>query len=132
MKKILPALILLLAATIVVPDATAQPYSRAYNVRHKQTFYYYPRANVYYDAYTREYIYPRRNGWVRVRVLPRELVVVNSPRFAVYNYGNDVWRYNYQHVRLYRAYAPPPPRVVVYQPAPYCAPGVHVSINARF
>ena len=76
MKKILISAMLVLAAlTFVAADVNAQPYGKAYGVRARQSFYYYPGVNVYFNIGTRQYIYPRNNTWISAPVLPAGFAV---------------------------------------------------------
>lgn len=133
MKKILLSCFLTAAVLSFAVESDAQRCRKNCCSTNKQSFYYYPQSNVYYDVAARHYIYPGRNGWVRVHRLPQEFHRTNARGYAVYNYGPDIWRYNTDHIRSYRRYAPPSPaRAVVYQPAPIVTPGVQISINATF
>ncbi len=118
MKKILLSAVIALAALFTVTGADAQAFrGSAYNAHNRQSFYYYPRANVYYNVASRQYIYPRNGVWVSVNFLPVNFQIRNTPRFMVYHYGTDVWRDNHTHCVTYSRYRQP---VIVYHdPYPY-------------
>ena len=108
MKKVLLSAIIATAAIILSANANAQSFHanvKCANTR--QAFYYYPRANVYYNAASRQYFYPRNGVWVSVNFLPVNFRIINEPRFTVYHYGNDVWRDNHTHYITYKRYADP-------------------------
>lgn len=112
MKKVLLSAIIATAAIIMSANANAQSFhANVKCVNTRQAFYYYPKANVYYNVSSRQYFYPRNGGWVSVNFLPINFRITNEPRFTVYHYGPEVWRDNHIHYVTYRRYAEP---VVVY------------------
>jgi hypothetical protein len=69
------------------------------------TFYYYPRANIYYDLDRERYIYPDtvKGGWQKSKKLPGDgkdklgqYVILNNPT-------PPVWAHNSQHRLVYGA-----------------------------
>ncbi len=135
MKKLSVFLTTLVIMFFLSSEVSAQPpWAKAYGKRNKEwkedrkhrdkhfvqqrrAYYYYPASNVYYSPVYHNYWYPRNGAWVNVNVLPRNIVVVNEPRYDVYYDGDDVWRDNRVHYERYR---------------PVPKPGVSVDIHARF
>ena len=114
MKKNFLFLIIALLATGMCYDAGAQVvYYKQYHAPKQQAFYFYPRANVYFNLNTGMYSYPFKNGWAVSRNIPDRFVLRNTQRFIVYHAGADVWNDNRNHKYTYRKYIATP--VVVYQ-----------------
>ncbi|HRH61528.1 MAG TPA: hypothetical protein PL045_13215 [Chitinophagaceae bacterium] len=134
MKKIIISAMMVFAAlAFIAADVNAQPYGKAYGVAKRQSFYYYPGVNVYFNMGTRQYIYPRNGAWISAPVLPAGFVITNVTPYTVYNYGPNVWAYNSQHIRYYKPYCSyGAGRRVIYKPAPVFNPRPHVSIGIRF
>ena len=116
MKKIFILTCLLTTISFITSEVSAQPYGRAYGVRKRQSFYYYPNQNVYYNMESRRYVYPQNGIWISVASLPFQLTVTNMPRYEVNYYGEDVWVDNYRHRSAYPVYIAPQPVVVAPRP----------------
>ena len=93
MKKIMIALFFFAA---VIAGNTAQ----AQQLR----FYYYPKANVYYDPASRQYIYYDNSNWTTVQTLPSTIIVKDVPRVTVYSKTPQVWQMNAEHKEKYKNY----------------------------
>src|SRR5689334_5027746 len=93
MKKLVLSIMVVLSL-LTASKANAQRLS----------FYYYPDANVYYDPGNRHYIYYDHGSWINVSILPRTIIVRNTPRVIVYSDRQDVWRMNDEHMRKYKHY----------------------------
>jgi hypothetical protein len=105
MKRNTIVIMLAIVAGLVVSEAKAQPpWAPAWGKRRKmaqQEFYYYPSANVYYNVYNRQYIYPRNGVWVSVATPNFNFSFSNMPRYAVYSDGPEVWLNNGYHIERY-------------------------------
>ena len=137
MKKLPVFLTALVTMSFICTELSAQPpWAKAHGRRNnewqrerrhedrrfvpqpqRRSYYYYPSSNVYYSPVYHNYWYPRNGAWVNVNVLPRNIVIVNEPRYDVYYDGDEVWRENRVHYERYR---------------PVPKPGVSVDIHARF
>ncbi len=107
-------LFLFILVTGMSMDAGAQvKVYKVYPVQKKQAFYYFPKANVYYDLSARVYYYPYKNRWAVSKFIPAGYGVRTSPRFTVYHFGADVWQDNRIHQMTFKKYVAYP--VVVYQ-----------------
>ncbi len=103
MKKILLTTIIAITAVFSVADVNAQSFKVSeYGNKQRQSFYYYPVANVYYNVASRKYIYPRNGVWISVAALPFNFRISNTPRYSVYYYGSEIWKDNRTHVANYR------------------------------
>jgi len=96
MKKIFLALALLFTIGTTM-RVSAQQVQR-------QTFYYYPSSNIYYDVATGEYWYYDEPTvkWVIVKTLPSTITLERAPIDTVYYNGPDVWKDNAEHQRKYK------------------------------
>ncbi len=99
-------MIVLLAvlAGLITSEINAQaPWAPAWGKRRKQqqSFYYYPRANVYYNPAARQYMYPRNGVWVSVSTPNFGFSFSNMPHEVVYYDGPEVWLQNSAHIARY-------------------------------
>lgn len=93
-----------LMSAFAINTAAAQPpaHAKAYG---KHKFYYYPAANVYYDATPKLYYYNNGSVWSGVSVLPPGMIIANgAPRVIIYHDGPEVWYDNKVHVVKYKEY----------------------------
>jgi hypothetical protein len=111
MKKVLLYSIIAIAAIYNAANANAQRFSAAVSfgarVPERQSFYYYPSANAYFNIETRQYVYQREGAWITANYLPADVCVDNAQRFMVYHNGYDVWRENHEHMIAYARYRHP-------------------------
>ena len=131
MKKLLLSAIIASAAIFFTASANAQAFHGNVKVINaKQAFYYYPKANIYYNAASRQFIIPKNGMWINVNVLPGTFKIANEQRFIVYHYGNDVWRDNRAHCVTYARYRQP---VIIYHPVVIKKPVVvyHAPVKTR-
>lgn len=117
MKKIIYTLLLLMGVGFSATQASAQPRYNApvYRGVHVESFFYYPKSNVYYSFRTHQYIYPSRGGWQITYRLPRNIRIGKEDRVKVEHRGFDVWTDNARHQYAYaKRYQPAP--AIVYTP----------------
>jgi hypothetical protein len=111
MKKVLLYSIIAVAAIFTAANANAQRFSAAISfgvrVPERQSFYYYPSANAYFNIATRQYVFQRQGAWVTANYLPYGMRVDNAQRFMVYHNGYDVWRENQANMIAYASYRQP-------------------------
>ena len=93
MKKLLFALCILFAAAIPISTQAQQ-----------MKFYYYPKANVYYNPSTKRYIYLENGTWTTVQTLPKKTTIWGIPRVAIYGNDSKIWLKNGDHVVKYKNY----------------------------
>lgn len=77
----------------------------------RRAYYYYPRANVYYNPIGHNYYYPNNGVWISVNTLPRDVYLDQQYQEVYCNDNEDIWDYNRTHVDYYRP--APRPRVAV-------------------
>ena len=67
------------------------------------TFYYYPKANVYYDTVAKNYTYPSVDGytWQTSKELPDHLMANLDTHVLLSNAASPVWSENEQHRMIY-------------------------------
>ena len=79
-------------------------YHRDYYQPQRMTYYYYPSANVYYNAFNHLYTYPCRGEWVNASALPYGFYV-NEPYREVYcNEDENIIAYNNAHMNAFKTY----------------------------
>ena len=114
MKTIFYFIAFFAASFFISAHASAQ-YGRPYNEPYyqqqnqcgnegRQSFYYYPQSNVYYNCVTNQYIYFDCNSWVVSDCLPHHIRLDREPYFVVNHNGSDVWNDNRFHVEKFRNY----------------------------
>ncbi len=89
-------------------------------VRHN--YYYYPKANVYYNPSVGNYLYLYNGAWITVNTLPNGVYLDQQYQDVYCNDGENIWSNNYSNLDYYR----PAPRQIYIQPA---RPRVAVGIN---
>ena len=101
MKNLLMVLTVIAVMTsCTTTRVQTQPGYESYN-RVRQSFYYYPSANVYFDGSCNRYIYNRGGSWITASVLPSDIFIGNEKRYQVYYNGPEVWRDNQAHRNTY-------------------------------
>src|SRR3954454_9256005 len=92
MKRVIYTMLLLIAITFTATRVSAQPPCPApYNQARFESFFYYPRSNVYFSFRTHQYIFPFRGGWQIAYRLPRYIHIGREDRITVEHRGFDVW-----------------------------------------
>ena len=109
-------------AAVIVGFATRQTPKKATPTSY--SFYYYPKANVYYNKTDNNYIFPDENGsWEVAKDLPPSKSYVLDKKVDL-NYSSiDIWKENEKHrmiyaVRLYAADSDLKPPAEKYIPPP--------------
>ncbi|MBC7722286.1 MAG: hypothetical protein H7068_09700 [Pedobacter sp.] len=95
---------------------------QVYRAPQRSSYYYYPRANVYYNPYAHNYSYLNNGAWISVNTLPREIYLDQEYQEVYCNDGENVWANNRSNVDYYQ----PAPRPIYVQPA---RPRVQVGVN---
>src|SRR5689334_21968617 len=92
MKKIIFALCILFVAAIPISLQAQQV-----------KFYYYPKANVYYDPSAKRYIYLENGNWTTVQTLPKKTTIFGIPRVEIFgDKDSKIWEKNSEHVVKYK------------------------------
>lgn len=92
----------------------------------RRDYYYYPKANVYYNPIAHNYAYQRNGAWISVNTLPRDIYLDQQYQDVYCNDNEDIWAYNSTHVDYYR----PAPRPIYVQPVrPRVAVGINLGVR---
>jgi hypothetical protein len=99
LAKILLPVLLILAVIIGVPALRSNKKEAA----ESHTFYYYPKANVYYNLEEQLYIYPDSIGqaWLTGKELPENRQVGLDKNITLYSPALPVWKDNELHRIVY-------------------------------
>ena len=100
---------------------------QVYKAPQRSKYFYYPRANVYYNPYAHNYYYLNNGAWISANSLPREVYLDRYYQAVYCDEGENIWDNNQSNVNYYRQ----PTTPVYMQPArPRMAVGI--NLGARF
>jgi len=126
-------------AAVIVGFATRQSPKKATSSSY--SFYYYPKANVYYNTTDNNYIYSDGNGnWEVAKDLPENKSYILDKKVQLNYTSADIWKENEKHRMVYAValYAddsdlkqPPPEKYSPPPSAPAKVDSVEVKEDSR-
>ena len=90
----------LMFAAVIVGFATRQTPKKA--TPSSYSFYYYPKANVYFNKTENNYIFPGENGnWEVAKDLPQKRSYILDKKVDLNSATIDIWKENEKHRMVY-------------------------------
>src|SRR4051794_29437080 len=90
--------------------------------KHPPTYYFYPKANVYFDTVNKEYVFLANDGksWQAQKQIPAAMQVMMDKSILIDSPSVPVWKDNENHRLIYSAklYVSPADKVEKPEPRP--------------